>query len=134
MGVFFKLWKGSRGPTFKFWGGPGSWVQGSRGPESRDLGPTFTSCLTNIKKQIEVLMTSAFQTLGVKLFTQKVGIISTVIFIDPQWAYSTNNPIYLTPFDNSFTKRGKSILVCQHYFLFWKVLSCFFVFLLAVLV
>ena len=134
MGVFFKLWKGSRGPTFKFWGGPGSWVQGSRGPESVVLVPLLHHAWQISRNNIEVLMTSAFQTLGVKLFTQKVGIISTVIFIDPQWAYSTNNPIYLTPFDNSFTKRGKSILVCQHYFLFWKVLSCFFAFLLVVLV
>ena len=26
VGLFFKLWKGSRGPTFKIWGGRGPWV------------------------------------------------------------------------------------------------------------
>ena len=134
MGLFFKLWRGPGVPPLNSEGVPGP---GSKGPKVLSpvvLVPLLHHAWQISRNNIEVLMTSAFQTLGVRLFTQKVGIISTVIFIDPQWAYSTNNPIYLTLFDNSFPKRGKSILVCQHYFLFWKVLSCFFALLLVVLV
>ena len=37
---------GSKGPTFKLGGGPGSWVwiSGSPGPGSWGPGPTFTPC------------------------------------------------------------------------------------------
>lgn len=48
------------------------------------------------------LLPSQLLKLGVKLFTEKAGFISTAISIDPHWAYSTQNPLYLTLFRSPF--------------------------------
>ena len=48
------------------------------------------------------LLPSQLLKLGVKLFTEKAGFISTAIPIDPHWAYSTQNPLYLTLFRSPF--------------------------------
>lgn len=83
------------------------------------------------------LLPSQVLKLGVKLFTEKAGFINTAISIDPHWAYSTQNPLYLTLFrspfyltlfQNPFTNRKCEFVFTKKNFdkSFFLLLLCFY--------